>query len=249
VPGAGVLGTEDGPIARVPERMRTIPSPSTSGSPSPVLAPAPWQLRGDAYAFFTKLPMPRGRAELFASSELAEARFGQLGLVMFVDYSASPVGPYRELLFIPGTFRFGKRRLPSITKIYVSTRASVDNGRRNWGIPKELADFDVETGRDGVKRVTMRVEGATAVELWLRHGLLPLPFTSSLVPGSLRTLGHVLAGQTLEVTPGFRALVQRAEVLHAWSQPGMFCGLAAERVVGAVRLSKCELQFPPAHVR
>ncbi|HEX5656412.1 MAG TPA: acetoacetate decarboxylase family protein, partial [Polyangiales bacterium] len=175
--------------------------------------------------------------------------FGQLGLAMFVEYTASPVGPYRELLFIPGTFRFGKRRLPSITKIYVSTRASVENGRRNWGIPKELADFDVDEGRDGVKRVTMRVDGVTAVELWFKHGTLPLPFTSSLVPRSLCTLGQVLGGQSYEVTPSFRGLMQRAQVLHAWSEPGMFCELSAERVVGALRLSKCDLQFPPARVR
>jgi hypothetical protein len=228
--------------------MRTITSPSIA-PPSSALAPAPWSLRGEAYAFFTKLPLPRGRAELFAPSELAQARFGQLGLAMFVEYTSSPVGPYRELLFIPGTFRFGKRRLPSITKIYVSTRASVENGRRNWGIPKELADFDVDEGRDGVKRVTMRVDGMTAVELWFRHGTLPLPCTSRLVPSSLRTLGQVLGGQTFEVAPSFTGLMQRAQVLHAWSEPSMFCELAAERVVGALRLSKGELQFPPAKLR
>ncbi len=228
--------------------MRSIPSQSPVGTRS-VLAPAPWQLSGEAYAFFTKLPMPRGRAELFAPSELAEARFGQLGLVMFLEHSASPVGSYRELLFIPGTFRFGKRRLPSITKSYVSTRASLEGGRRNWGIPKELAEFDVDSGRDGVKRVTMRVDGLTATELWFRHGTLPLPFTSSLVPDSLCTLGQVLGGQTFEVTPSFRGLMQRAHVVHAWSEPGMFCDLSAERVVGAMRLSKCELQFPSARVR
>lgn len=229
--------------------MRTIPSQSPVGPSSNVLAPAPWQLRGEAYAFFVKLPLPRGRAELFAPSELAEARFGQLGLVMFAEYGDSPVGPFHELLFVPGTFRFGKRRLPTITKLYASTRASVEIGRRNWGIPKEQADFEVDQGRDGVKRVTMRVEGTTAVELWFRHGTLPLPFTSSLVPSSLCTLGQVLGGQTYRFAPSFRGLMQRAQVLHAWSEPGMFCELAAERVVGAMRLSKCELSLPSASVR
>jgi hypothetical protein len=228
--------------------MRTIPQPS-SGPSNNLLAPAPWQLRGEAYAFLTKLPLPRGRAELFAPSELAEARFGQFGLVAFVEYTQSPVGPYRELLFIPGTFRFGKRRLPTITKIYVSTRASLDNGRRNWGIPKELADFEVDDGRDGVKRVSMRVDGLTAVELWFKHSTLPLPFSSRVVPSSLCTLGQVHAGQTFEVTPTFAGLMQRAKVLHAWSEPGRFCELAAERVYGALRLTKVDLRFPAAIVR
>jgi hypothetical protein len=228
--------------------MQSSSSPVSSVADSAV-APAPWQLRGESYAFLTKLPMPRGRAELFASSELAEARFGQLGLVMFVDYTASPVGPYRELLFIPGTFRFGKHRRPSVTKIYVSTRASVENGRRNWGIPKELAEFDTDDGADGVKRVSMRVGGRVVVELWLRHGKLALPATSSIVPRALRTLGQTLGGQTFETTPSFRGIVQRAHVTHAWSEPGAFCTLSAERVVTGVRLSKLELHFPPAITR
>lgn len=224
-------------------------SSSSGPNSSNVVAPAPWQLRAEAYAFLIELPLPRGRAELFAPSELADARFKKWGVVAFVEYSESQVGPYRELLFIPGTFRFGKRRLPSITKIYVSTRASVDNGRRNWGIPKELADFEVDDGRDGVKRVSMRVDGVTAVELWFRHSSLSLPFSTRLLPDSMFTLGQVLGGQTFEVTPTARGLAQRAKVLHAWSEPGMFCELAADRVGGAARLSKVELQFPKAQTR
>jgi hypothetical protein len=65
----------------------------------------------------------------------------------------------------------------------------------------------------------------------------------------LYTLGQVLGGQTFEVTPSFTGLMQRAQVLHAWSEPGMFCELAAERVVGALRLSKGDLHFPQAKLR
>ena len=212
------------------------------------ITPAPWKLRGDGYVFLLKLPMPRGRAELFASQELAEARFGQLGCVMYVEYTSSPVGPYRELLFIPGTFRFGRRRLPSITKIYVSTQASVDSGQHNWGIPKELAHFSVVDGSDGVKRVSLAVGGRTVVELWLRHGRLGVPVTSSLIPRDMRTLGQAFSGRTYAVSPSAHGMMQRAKVMHAWSELGMFADLAPERVVAAVHLSKVDLTFPPASV-
>ncbi|MDB4973106.1 MAG: hypothetical protein JWN48_1447 [Myxococcaceae bacterium] len=212
------------------------------------IVPAPWRLRGEGYVLMIKLPMPRGRAELFAPTELAEARFGQFGCVMFMEYLDSPVGPYRELLFIPGTFRFGKRRLPSITKIYVSTQASVDSGQHNWGIPKELADFECVDGADGVKRVTLRVDGRIAVELWLRHNKLPLPITSRVLPTNVRTLGQVYSGRTYAVTPSARGLMQRAKVVHAWSEPGAFADLSSDRVVMAVRVSKVELGFPLASV-
>lgn len=61
----------------------------------------------------------------------------------------SGVGPYRELLFIPGAFHINGRYTFSIPKIYVSTETSVNSGIKNWGIPKEVADFTVEDQADG----------------------------------------------------------------------------------------------------
>jgi len=50
---------------------------------------------------------------------------GGLGTVMLVDYNTSNAGPYGELHFIPGKFKHQNKRLNSISKIYVSTLASV----------------------------------------------------------------------------------------------------------------------------
>jgi len=82
------------------------------------VAPAPWPLRADGYALVLRQPSGRG-----------------VRCAMFVDYAASPVGPYRELLMIDRTIAIAGRRFPTISSIYVSTQESVDNGRRNWGIP------------------------------------------------------------------------------------------------------------------
>lgn len=69
-----------------------------------------------------------------------------LGMVMIISYSDSNVGPYDELLFaIPcKNPSINNELLPSyrIPVIYVSTEASVRNGRKNWGIRKELANFN-----------------------------------------------------------------------------------------------------------
>lgn len=70
---------------------------------------------------------------------------GGYGALMLVDYSESNCGPYRELLLIPGSFRVRDKTLASISRIFVSTTESLASGRRNWGIPKELADFSVVT--------------------------------------------------------------------------------------------------------
>jgi hypothetical protein len=73
-----------------------------------------------------------------------------LGLLMLVRYADSPIGPYDELLYgipfqKPRWFEvMSHRRLP-VT--YVSSEASLHNGRHNRGIRKELADFEFHEQR------------------------------------------------------------------------------------------------------
>ena len=87
-------------------------------------APAPWSLSGDGYMIFYKFTREFVAQFGFVPPEL-EGRFdGYLGSVMLVNYQSSPVGPYRELLFIPGKFKVENglvTRPQSITKIYVNS--------------------------------------------------------------------------------------------------------------------------------
>lgn len=79
-----------------------------------------------------------------ASSWLALDRFlGGAGGWLLYRYASSPAGPYDELIYVAGMFNSPrtKTRGLRITNIYVSTDASVWNGRRNWNIPKHRADF------------------------------------------------------------------------------------------------------------
>jgi hypothetical protein len=100
-----------------------------------------------------------------------------------VDYLESPVGPYSELLLIPGKTRLGGSKLGTISKIYVNSADSVDNGRNNWGIPKELADFNWTT--EGRKH-TIEVGGPEPwFEIILEHGSLPIPIDTRLIPINL----------------------------------------------------------------
>ena len=77
---------------------------------------------------------------------------GGLGAVMVVRYEDTPVGPYDELILVPGNFTVpqpsngGLLKIPKkalrISRIYVSQRTTVYNGRLNWNIPKHLARFE-----------------------------------------------------------------------------------------------------------
>jgi hypothetical protein len=99
------------------------------------------------------------------------------------------VWAYDELLLIPGEFHVpvAKERgatYARVTRIYVSTAASVFNGRRNWSIPKRLADFTFvprTDGYPGYARVEVRLPGEQnpffAVDLtpsWLSSVKVPL---------------------------------------------------------------------------
>ena len=130
--------------------------------------PAPWNLRGSAWIVALKLPPGAPARDAFLPPGLAGQGRGLASYLMYVDYAESGCGPYRELLFIPGAFPFGDgRRHLTISRILVSTWDSVVNGRDNWGIPKDRADFEVEPGLDGGREDRVRVvsEGREVCEL------------------------------------------------------------------------------------
>lgn len=206
-------------------------------------APAPWALRARGYL----LAVRAAQSGPHASAEPLLRPFpGGLGFVLFVDYSEAPVGPYHELLFIPGTLGLRGGRLPTVSKIYVSTQASVDNGRRNWGIPKELARFDVRYGEGGVDRVRMQVGGTPVVELALAAFGLSVPVASWLLPKRLRSLGQQHEGRTFITRPRARGRAQPAKLLHAWADGVRFPPL--DRVLASLSLTEVAMTFPEPEV-
>lgn len=107
------------------------------------LVPPPWRLSGSGIVLIYRLSRRWALAHGHIPPDLRAAYAGGLAGLVLADYSASGVGPYREALFIPGQFRIGGERRFTITRIYVSTEASVASGRANWAIPKQRAAFDV----------------------------------------------------------------------------------------------------------
>lgn len=62
-------------------------------------------------------------------------------MAQIIRYRETPVGSYDELAILPGTFSGvgsdgDKKRDLRITGIWVSTKETLINGRRNWNIPK-----------------------------------------------------------------------------------------------------------------
>jgi hypothetical protein len=104
--------------------------------------PEPWHLHGQVHLSVWLLPaaeaptvdVPHVRVlRLFGRAVVATA---------WAVYEPGSVLRYRELMVTVLT-RDRWRVRPSVTAIWVDSPASRDGGRELWGVPKELAEFDV----------------------------------------------------------------------------------------------------------
>jgi Acetoacetate decarboxylase (ADC) len=141
------------------------------------IIPPPWKLHGEAYILLYRFPENFVQSHAFLQSFQQGNFKGVVGTVMLVNYHESGVGPYQELLFIPGLFKLGGKTTFSISKIFVSSQASVDSGIENWGIPKELAEFDWQP-----QRVQVRQNGQLFFDAQFRKSWGYLPITTALFP-------------------------------------------------------------------
>lgn len=206
------------------------------------IVPPPWQLTGSGAILIYRFPPAWALGQGWVPEGLRGAFAGGLGAVMLVDYTASGVGPYHEALFIPGQFRLGGRLRSVITRIYVSSQASVDSGRANWGIPKELADFAVAGGgfRAGFGGEAFL---SAEVEPFGPH----LPVDSAWSPLPLE-VGQLLGGRRFVTRPAGRGAVRLARLRRIWADPAYFPDVSPFRPLLAARATGFALSFPEAEV-
>lgn len=216
--------------------------------PAVPAAPAPWRLDGAGWILLLRLPEAARRDLRHLPGELAERPLGGPSLLMVVDYASSPAGPYRELLFMPGRFELpGGGRAWSVTRIYVSSWKSVVNGRRNWGIPKDLARFERTAAGRG-ERLTISVGDRIAASLELKGYGPALPVSASLLPAGLRQLVQYHGGQRFELTPGGAGRARPARAIRLDSDPELFPDLAGARVLAGFQVPRFKLGFPVASI-
>ncbi|MEZ4900756.1 MAG: acetoacetate decarboxylase family protein [Spirosomataceae bacterium] len=156
---------------------------STDGLLQPtIVAPAPWTLTGDGYIFLYRFPKQWIVEKGFLLDYQQLNYKGIVGCVMLVDYHNTPVGPYRELLLIPGLFKLCHKTTFSISKIYVSDSNSLWNGIENWGIPKELSDFTLQSIDNHTEKIGVIREGKPFFEATIQRGKISFPLTTALFP-------------------------------------------------------------------
>jgi hypothetical protein len=222
-----------------------VPSP-VDAIPEVPRVPAPWSLNGHGWIVVLRLAPDASARRAFVHESLRESVGGPVSLLMAVDYATAPCGPYRELLFIPGSMSFRGRRHYSISRILVSTWESVVNGRANWGIPKDRADFAI-TERATTTRLAVTSAGREVCLLEFAGARGPaIPVDTAWVPRRWRTLAQRHEGRTYVYCPEARASVRAARLLHWRFDPGLFPDLSAAKVLMALRVQRFAMSFPVA---
>jgi hypothetical protein len=159
------------------------------------LFPAPWNLSGRGLILVYRLPKRWLLAHGHIPAHLESRFVGGYSALMLVDYATSNCGAYKELLFIPGQFRGAGGQFFSISRIYVSSQDSVENGIANWGIPKEFAEFSWHQ-EHGLERVRV----GDFAEFVFSRAAPSAPIGLNRLPTAWRSLLHpVLTG--LDLTP------------------------------------------------
>lgn len=212
-------------------------------------APAPWRLTGDAWVFPMAMPREIVEEGSFTPAALRGREAGGFSTAMVVNYTSSNVGPYQEILWMPCFFHVGERKRPSITRIFVSTMASVVNGQRNWGIPKERADFAITAEPHDVEHVVVSQHGRVFADFRVKKIGFSLPVPIVPLPKSLREVAQVHDGREYFYSPSVRGKFAGARFLGGQFDGALFPDLGRGRVHAGVRITDFVMDFPVAEIR
>lgn len=222
---------------------------SDAALPPVALHPPPWQLRGWGYMLFVRLPDEMLDQAAFVPTGWTAHRRTRTAIMLFIDYQAAPCGPYRELLVAPASFDLGQGSYPAISRIFVSTYDSVVNGRNNWGIPKDHADFEVESdAARHTDRLRVGRAGHSFAEFDMRSRGPNLPFHTALLPRSIRTLVQPWQGKAYRTTLTARGKVRRASVMDWRFDADYFPDLTRGRILLASHFPEFDMTFSVAEV-
>jgi hypothetical protein len=144
-----------------------------------VYPPPPWSTEG--WAAFRAYLVPVEHVRVPDGFSI-EARGGHtLGLLGVVDYRPPSPLAYRELVWMPARVRAKRRdgriaRGFFVAKMFVDHEGSLEAGRKEWALPKQLARFESDD-----RTFEMRGSDGSHVRVSLGRRWPALPISSAIV--------------------------------------------------------------------
>jgi hypothetical protein len=206
--------------------------------------PAPWSLTGSGLIVFMRSKLEKLQADASIPADIRDSLNASLSVLMYVDYTHSNAGPYKELLYVPGTALFGTQRRLTISNIVVSSASSVMNGRKNWGIPKNLCEFETLVGPEGLQDISLAQDGFPQFQLAYTGKGFTFPITTSIVPGFMKTLSQRWEGKQFTYSPSATGRARLAKVHLLESHGSAFPELDLTEVLFAVEVTRFNMVFP-----
>jgi Acetoacetate decarboxylase (ADC) len=207
-----------------------------------IIAPAPWKLKGNGYIFLYRFSKDFVEQNGFLADYQQKAYKGDfVGTVMLVNYVSSEVGPYHELLFVPGRMGFKNKKLFSISKIYVSSYDSVYNGINNWGIPKELAEFEILKINENEKQIEVKIDGKTFFKVKLKTKNFSFPISTKFFP---LTLAQKLNNHLYITNSPAKGRASFSKILNIEINKSYFPDISSLKPIIVLGVKDFEMQFP-----
>ena len=206
-------------------------------------SPPPWENKGEAIILFFRFKKDWVEEKGILPKHLKGKFKGGLGFVILGNYTSTPVGPYKELFFTPGKFR--KTKKLAITKCYSSVESSTQNGRANWGIPKETLPIEWSSEKN-MDTVRVKKDGSSIFSAEFESFGISLPVSTTFFPIRLCQTWNKLKYFARLTGFGWGKLV-KVKSLDVNAQ--FFPDLRGIKPVLAIKVNPFTIRFPEAKYR
>lgn len=179
--------------------------------------------------------------DTFLDSKLKNMYVGGLGAVVYINYESSSVGPYKQLLFIPGKFESNGKSRYVISKAYVSTQAAADFCKEKLSCDAEVANFEQKSITDDIEHVSICNEKGNILSFEIEEWGLRFPVSTSLVNFPIMQLDEDGTPMLFEYKGEGEARFSKRISIEI--RPALFPDFAQFSSIAMVKIDKFSLSF------
>jgi hypothetical protein len=201
-----------------------------------------YEFKGNGYALFYRFDEEFTRLDTFLPENLKNNYCRGLGVVLYMNYTESEIGPYEELLFIPGKFCYRGKKNHFISKAYVSTEEAATFGRDNWFIPNEKATFSVKPLENHIENISIDVKEEEILSFEIKTGKIRFRLgTSKCLAFSLMQLN---GDEPVQLNYSGTVTANFAKLASIKIRPAFFPDIARFTPLVVLRMKSFTLRLP-----